>query len=80
MFWSTTSPSIDLSEELNKEIKFEEVTREKHNTNDNESNISIVIEASDRKFKLPVKNKKKKAPIVISKRQFSTLKEQRKKG
>ena len=80
MFWSTTSPSIDLSEELNKENKFEEVTREKHNTNDNESNISIVIEASDRKFKLSVKNKKKKAPIVISKRQFSTLKEQRKKG
>ena len=64
-FWGTNSPNIDLSEELGKENKFEEVKREKHSATD-VTNFTIIIEAEDRKDKPHKEPKKTNTPTSIS--------------
>ena len=60
-FLGTNSPNIDLSEELSKENKFEEVKREKHSLTD-VANFTIIIEAEDRTDKPHKEPKKTNAP------------------
>jgi hypothetical protein len=63
-FWGTHSSNIDLSEELSKEKKFEDVRRAKHSATDT-TNFTIIIEAEERKHKAVKEPKKTNVPTSI---------------